>query len=435
MGLSNTPAPRTRATAYAARVENPAKTSRATGAISPSRSQGRTRKSARRPPTQRETPTRWAASAAGPRSPHGAAAAWVPPEPTRIAAIASPTPTRTSIGRVPDSAVVVLRDAIHIVTRSARPRPRRAAVEARNGDATRPPRSEGGRGSRAFTQSAAVPTTRRKEPIHPHWRRARYPHANGGRSESPRPSPAGIHRNAARTAAPRPIASPANVRNRAATSKMETGRPLEVAPDPGRGPGREPSGFWTANAKEPAVKCPSTAEVAVHVTVYTPGPIARSPMENVSGSEAERFAGPTSTRVPFESVTRIDAVRDWTASDRVTVPGVAGSWRIPSASGFDVTYCAWAWTVPTPAMRVRSRMAMNARTRSLIGCAEPSEPQRSRWPRPRSPTHPQRSRRRPPRARSPAGRGAWRSAPGGPRGSGRSRAGTRRPIAVRPGRG
>src|SRR3989442_1569590 len=45
MRLSTTPAPRTRATEYAARVENPAKTSRATGAISPSRSQGRTRKS------------------------------------------------------------------------------------------------------------------------------------------------------------------------------------------------------------------------------------------------------------------------------------------------------------------------------------------------------------------------------------------------------
>src|SRR3989454_2797361 len=432
--LSTTPAPRTRATAYPAMSENPRKTSRAAGASSASRSQGRTRNRARRPPIHRETPRRWTASATGPTSPHGAAAAWVPPAPTRTPVIASPTATRTSTGRTPDSAILALREATHIVTRSAMPRPRRAAVVARNGEATRPPRSDDGRGISAFTQRAPAPTTSRNEPIHPQWRRARYPQANDGRPASPRSSPAGIQRNVARTAAPRAIASPANIRKRAATSNRETGRPPDVGPDPGSGPGSVPSGFWTANAKEPAVKWPSTAEVAVHVTVYTPGPIARSPIENVLGSEAERFTEPTSTRVPFESVTRIDAVPDWTASDRVTVTRVAGSCRIPFATGSDRTYCACAWAVPTPEARVRARRAMHARTRSLMFRAGPFELRRFPLPRRQSPMRPPRSRRRPRRARSQAARGAQRSVPEDRRTSGRSQAGTRRRTAARPGR-
>jgi hypothetical protein len=280
----------------------------------------------------------------------------------------------------------------------------RAAVAARNEDPTRPAASGGGRRVSAFTQSAAVPRTRRTAPAQAHWRRARYPHAKEVRPVRPEASPAGSQRNPATRVAPSARARPAKERNRPAISRREIGRALEVLP--GRLPGRVPSGFWTANANVPAVKWPSTADTAFHVTVYTPGPIGRRATLNVRGSDPERFTDPTSTRVPFTSVTRIDGVPPWTASERVIVTRVGACGRIPRSAGSELTYSAWAWPAGAIAVRETARRTMNARARNLMWRVSSCGPSRHRGrsPRPRG----GRPRFRP-RGRSRPGLGGPRS--------------------------
>src|SRR5439155_17391321 len=79
--------------------------------------------------------------------------------------------------------------------------------------------------------------------------------------------PAGIHMNAPSTTAPRAAASPTNPTNRRPTSNGDTGAPVDVGPPGGREPGRFPFASCTPWANDPAVKWPSTEEVADQPTV------------------------------------------------------------------------------------------------------------------------------------------------------------------------
>src|SRR6266852_8311436 len=131
------------------------------------------------------------------------------------------------------------------------------------------------------------------------WNPRRYP----GVSFTSGSRPAGIHMNAPRTEAPRAAARPKNAMNRRPTSNGETGALLEVAPSP---PPEQPvplrSGFWTHHANEPAVKCPSTADTAVQVTVMIPDPVRFTPMDIVRPAP-DRVTGGTSNRLPVAFVT------------------------------------------------------------------------------------------------------------------------------------
>jgi len=117
----------------------------------------------------------------------------------------------------------------------------------------------------ARAKRPAMETMNPNEAIRPTFRRtgkatpyARDPRASGS-------FPAGIHMKFAMMPTPKAIARPRNPIDRRATSRGETGAP--PLKGGGKVPQAVPFASWTQYENDPAVKCPSTAEVAVHVTV------------------------------------------------------------------------------------------------------------------------------------------------------------------------